>query len=326
MVLAILAACAWPLGAEAQAAPVTLCVVHGRPVPGLEPDALRAGLRIEVRKAGAAIAMMDAASVLACEDAPQPRAVLLVGITEDVRFMDPSGRVRVLDVAAVEPIDRAALVGRAVLGLLGAGAPEPAIPILEPGSLAALAKPVVGSLGQTPSPAIAEPAGARAYVTAGGRWSWQPRAGAHAGGVELEAGVTLFDERLSFGVLGSFEPARDVPGSQAGGRILSGEALLMVRGAQRAGPLLVRFGLGGGIEWRRLEAGTDPGREVRTSTPASIAGEVEVVVPAGDLVRVSAAFLVRGYPGGTSYTWASLQAYEAPAATIGLALRVGVVP
>jgi hypothetical protein len=62
-----------------------------------------------------------------------------------------------------------------------------------------------------------------------------------------------------------------------------------------------------------------------TGTVPLLEAEVEAVVAATAVLRVSVAGLFRGFLGGEGLSWQGRTVYDAPRVTVGLAIRVGVL-
>jgi len=173
-----------------------------------------------------------------------------------------------------------------------------------------------------------EPHAVRGVMMLGGRYDYQPGPSLHLGSVELAFSAAMLSERLEVGILAAYEPTRGIPGDavpDAG--VQSVPLSLFVRGGLLFSPVLVRLGVGVGIEWRRISF-TEPvpsGERSKSAVLPILDGELEAVVLLPRSLRLSAAFTVRGFLKGTKYEWQGLTVYEPPRYSVGAALRLGFV-
>ena len=103
---------------------------------------------------------------------------------------------------------------------------------------------------------------------------------------------------------------------------------LHLRGGGRVHPrVLLRGGLGVGVEWRRLQArGPDrPDALGRTGDVPLVELEAEATFAPTRVLRVGVAGLLRGFLAGEAVAWQGRDAYAPPRVGVGLVLRVGVV-
>jgi len=152
-------------------------------------------------------------------------------------------------------------------------------------------------------------------------------------GLDAEAlGLALRIEMRKAGMDGEvFETgaAGDCAGDCTVAIVLDGRGASLVAGGATV-PLdlvLLRAGLGAGVEWTRLEA-SPPARlsgRVRSVIVPAIEAEVEAVLLAGRWLRVSAAVFARAFPAWQAWDWDGRTVYETPRWSAGAALRVGAV-
>jgi len=298
----------------------TVCVVHLGAVPGLSPEAVRVAMTVEERKRAVEVRHVEARTPGDCgAGAGEPVVTLVVGGGSPLALIDASGAARTFDLSAVEPTERAQEAARRALAeLRGPGAGE-TVHLVEPGA-------------RFPSPPQAPPtvpaprsAGLRGYLSLAGMYSYALGPDLHAGGIEAEGGVAMFSERLAVGVAASWAPWRSGSAGGATWQATTGDVLAMLRGGLTAGAFLLRAGIGGGVEWRRVEVLPDTriGSTTGTDVAAVVAGEVEALACVGTVFRVGLGVGVRGFIGGTSYLWQGDTVWEAPRIAVIAALRLG---
>lgn len=315
----MLALAAAPSPARATDPTGTVCVVHHAAVPGLDQAALAQALRLEQRKASTHLTIAEASEADACTAAPPPLVVLVIRSAGDVRVLTAEPSPRPLDVSSVEPLDRSQVVARAVIAAHTApdGGQAPLLrgsDTLEHSRLLAV---------EETAPGPTEPRAVRALIEAGGSYTYQPADGLHVGSVELGAGVALFDERLVVLAVGGWQVERTVPGSATPATVEAATLLAIVRGGPRLGPVLLRFGAGGGWEWRRVAMIPATRFEVveHSSGAGALRAEVEVVWPATPWLGLALGIHGQWYLGGQPLSWLSETVYAAPTGAVGTALR-----
>ena len=305
-----------------EAAPRPLCVVRLAVVPGLAPEDLGPTLLLEQRKRGAA---WETVEVPDASDCPPTAGLILVLLPPAmVEFrpgagpLPPAGPgegIRV-DLSPVDPLDRAGEVARIVASNLGE--PRTPVPMVE-AEVASLA-PGAASL----------PTGAATragYFRLGGVWAWASGPDVHGAGVDIEAGASLFRERLEVGLRIGWEPPRNAATPAGTRRAQAVPIVAAIRGGVGLGRVRLLAGLAAGIEWRHfeLQPATRFGRMSRDSVAGMLEGSIEGALAAWGPLRVALAGIFRGYIGGPSFAWNGRSAWEAPAWSAGLALRVGAV-
>lgn len=320
LVAVAVAICAGPV--RAAVAPRLLCIVRLGEVPGLAPEDLGPALRLEQRKRGES---WESVEVVDPADCPVRTDVVLAlgppGIAEVRASRSPSpppgpqAGMR-MNLSGVDPLDRPAEVARIVAsGLVAPAAPTDLVE-------AEVAR--LSHLAGAPALAASGPAG---YVRLGGLWTWVSGPDVHAAGADFEAGASLFDERLEVGLRVGWEPPRSATTPAGSRRAQAVPVVAAVRGGLRLGRVRLLAGLAGGIEWRRmeLEPATRFGRLSQDSLAGLLEGSIEGVVAAWGPLRIAVAGVFRGYFGGPTLAWNGRTAWEAPAWSAGLALRLGAL-
>lgn len=296
----------------AATSPVPVCLPTSGSEDGLEAPTLAVSLAFEQRKWGLAIDPVDGA---ACPtDVPAVR--IRVGPGPFAR-VEAGGDAVDLDLSADDPADRSPEVSRVALALAATlFRDRPAI--VE----AALALPIrTAPLRSGPE---LRP---MAHIMAGGGYVVEPGPGVHAGGVEVEAGIALLNERLLFALRSGWQAPAAVGRAAVPATVQAVPLVLTVRGGFRVRPVLIRIGAGLGFRWCRVDASPRARLEGdgRTQTVPQVSGEIEVVGAPWRNLRVALAADVRGFIGGTSYTWSGRDVYPAPRWGVGLSVRVGAV-
>ena len=304
-------------GGQAWARPAAgeVCLVSTAAADGLEPSAVRAALLLEARKLGRAAHVVQARSAARCAD-----AALVVSLGPGARATVGDGAEdgRPFDLSETLPVERARSVARAALAALLARTRSES-----PEVLIDLSAPVTH-----PQPAApGHPSGVAGEATVGGGYARFFGTDTDHGFVDAELAVALFDGRLAFGVAGTWMPEVEVDGGEPVARLTGGELRLTVRGGLEWGPVLIRLGLGGGYQWRRLAVRS----AYRFDDAQASSGAAVVSVEAELVWRPSPPFSIhllvpgRVYLGGVSHRWKGRALQDAPRGAIGAALRLGVV-
>ena len=309
---------AWPAAARAQSS-ASLCVVTRSVVEGLDFDCVRSALALEWKKARLPLEqrVVAAPAAEACPPGSDgPSALLMITGAEAV-LLGPAGATLRQDLEPAVPVDRAQDLARRVVSLFSTeirrGHPV----------LVDLARDVPGPPAEHRKRDA--PAG---YITVGGRYGYQTSGGQHRFATDLEGGVSLYDERLQIGLRVGFEPDQEATRDPFRIRSLAVPMTAQLRGGGRVHPrILVRGALGAGFEWRQVSASVPDRPDARqiTGTVPLLEAEVEAVVAATSVLRVSVAGLLRGFLGGEGLSWQGRTVYDAPRVTVGLTIRVGVL-
>ena len=206
-------------------------------------EAYLAALRIETRKAGMGWTWSLAAPGEACD--PQQPRLIFTG-TELATLSVPGQPEQSIDLELVPGAERARSMAHTV-----AMATQPGV------STAPLVLMDDELTPVTPvTPAARE--GLGAWLRAGGVYHRQPALERGVGGLNLEAGVALLDQRLAFSMAGSMAYGGETASSTMGLRVgpTQDTALLaMARGGVALGTSRLRLGVGAG--WQRSALGTD---------------------------------------------------------------------
>ena len=311
------------LPADLAAAPsaATLCIVTRGAIPGLEPEALDAALALEQRKRNIVVARTEAGQPESCPPVPigQPRIVLVLGPGMDVVVIGPSGGSQPVAIRSLDRLDRARELARQAIGLVPGARDLGRMPLIE------------GPLPRLPQDvpvAARRPLVLRGYALAGGRYEYRSGNGTHAGGLDAELGLSILDGRFEVGARAGWLRAGGGSGATIPITLQAVPVELVARGGPRIDRVLLRLGATAGLEWRRLEVSNPPQRASaihRTEVVASLGGEVEVAVDLVAGLRLALAGTVRGFPGGTQYTWQGEPAYESPRYAAGASLRLVAV-
>lgn len=284
-----------------------LCLVFQNPVPGLEEGPLTDALGLAVRKKGTPFNRVVSTEPERCPGRGTTTGAVVVVAGDRVFFDGPDGTATPFDAGHLEPIDRSREVAHWIVSLFvsqlyGERVPMVDFPLVD-------GNRVIGIL------------------TVGGLYEYQPGPGLHLGAVELSGGVSLFDERLLVGIRIGYQPRVERTGVSATSRIQSLPVSLLVRGGWLFEPVLLRIGIGAGLEWRRFSysASATVGNGVRTSVLPTLEGELEALVRLPRSLRLSLAGLIRGFLGGQGFTLQGENLYEAPRYSVGAVLRFGFV-
>lgn len=286
--------------------PAPICVVRAGTPGGLEAQALADAVALEARKASAALTLVESATC-------GPGVMATIGPDARLVVRDRGGVERTLALGNVAPLDRAREAARTLVTL--ALTPPGQVPLLDPDT------PLVAPREAEPA---AEPPDVAFVLEAGPAWRNTLRAGGDLGAVEGLVGVALLGQRLLVGVEGGWEwPVTSTDGGVEA-TVSAGEVLGVVRGGAPVGPLVLRGGVAGGVQWRSIEASAPSRRDAAgtTSTAGVVAAEAELTWPIGP-IHVGVLASARLYVGGESYTWLGQTVWQAPDGAAGLALRVG---
>lgn len=296
---------------------VVLCVVFEQPAMGLESDPFNDALGLEQRKARLPFNRVVVTKPENCPGRSTTTGAVATVAGLKIHFDGPEGTVPPFDAGSLDPMDRAHEAARWIVLLFAAqlrGERGPvdsfifAEPDPEPSTLPGIRK-----------------AGVQAELAVGGLYEFQPGPALHLGTMEISGGVSLLEERLVVGLRLGYQPAVQIQGNQFPVLVQSIPLSLFVKGGWLVEPVLIRLGLGIGLDWRRfaLEAPQPVGDQVRSHLAATLAGELEAVVRLPESVRLSLAASVRGFLGGTAYQWEGQTVYESPRYSVGAVLRLG---
>lgn len=310
-----------PAGLAASPHAATLCIVKQGVLPGLEAEILDGALALEQRKRGIVVVRSDADRPGSCPPASagQSRVVLIVGSGGDVVLIGPSGGEQRLAIGSLEPMDRARELARQVIGRVPGPGERGPTPMVE-GPL----PPMMLAEAVRRPPAVV----VRGYAEAGGRYEYRFGNGAHVGGLDAELGVSILEGRFELGARAGWLRAAQVRGAGIPVSFQAVPVEVVARGGPRFGRVLLRLGVAAGFEWRQMRTTDLPGRSYparRTETVAAVGGEVEVAVDLVPGLRLAVAGMIRGFPGGTRYTWYDASVYDAPRVAAGASLRLVAV-
>lgn len=303
----------WSFPALAGAPRGSVCLVPRATADGLEATTVQAALTVEARKLGRTAHVFSVRSPDHCPAAPGNTVRVALGPGARAALEAGYDDTRHFDLSEVPPVDRARTVARAALAALETPREDEV-----PEALIDLGVPIV----PPPPPVPLNPGFA---VAVGGGYSYAVGPGTNLGVVDGEVAFTLFEGRLSLGLLGTYQPELQVLGGEPTARALSGELNAVVRGGFAVGPFLVRLGLGGGYQWRRVRVAStyrlDEGSA--SSGAATLVVEPELVWRFAS--RWTAHLVVPGrvYLGGVSHSWKGRVLNDAPRGAVGLTLRMG---
>jgi hypothetical protein len=301
----------------------SLCIVARSPADGLGFRDVLAALDLEWRKARLALPseVVQAPAAEACPVVANGPSALLLLTGTTAMLLGPGGVTLSLDLSAVSPADRGQDIARRIAGIFAVevrqGRPLLVDPTRAPAADAVSAGPV--------QPASAAPAG---YAWAAGRYAYQSGDDRHRFGTDLEGGVSLYGERLQAGVRVGFEPLQEAGRDPFPVRRTAVPVTLHLRGGGRVHPrVLLRGGLGIGVEWRRLEAQIPDRADAfrRSGVVPLVELEAEATFAPMRVLRVGVAGVLRGFLAGETFAWQGRDAYAPPRVGVGLVLRVGVV-
>ncbi len=292
-----------------------VCVARDVALEGFAGDGLAEAFALERRKAGGDVedgpTLVEVAARAACPE----KAVLVATLdAEGLRAGE-----REFLVQAIDPRDRPGEVARVLVAwALDAARDAAPDPLLDPRGRLAL--PVV------------VPRTWRVVLGAGTTWRNTFQAGSDRGAIEGELGLAWWDERFVVALEGGWEWPRETANAGVTTTTSAGALLLAVRGGGpigpggAAGPVILRAGVAGGLEWRQIQA--EVATRIRAGSARSTAGilaaELEGTVRVTDALRVGLLIEGRFYLGGESYNWLGERFWTAPDGALSVGLRVGV--
>jgi len=301
-----------------------LCIVRAAAIDGLESATLGPALDLEAMKAGLALAHREAESRDDCLPTTDDRLVLLVGEGPAVVVFGPSGTAWPVDLGGLEIPDRAQDVARRVVALFRRPGRESGLSLVMEGLPRWPAPPA-----PTPTAAWSAPGPRRVqgYVVLAGAWRYENAAGLHSGTAGLEAGASLYQERLQAGIGLAWQPARSMRRDPFDVRVDGVELFGRVRGGLALGPALLRAGVGVGAQWRRLRVKVPSRTDVLGATAwvPLAGGEVEAAFRVGSIFRIGLATIVTGCLSWTDYRYRGRDVYPGPRFAVDVALRLGAV-
>lgn len=311
-----------PPPARAQEA-ASLCIVARSPADGLGFRDVLAALELEWRKARLALQseVVQAPAAEACPVVANGPSALLLLTGTTAMLLGPGGVTLSLDLSAVSPADRGQDIARRIAGIFAVEVRQGRPLLVDPTRAPAADAAPNGGVRR----ASAAPAG---YAWVAGRYAYQSGDDRHRFGTDLEGGVSLYGERLLAGVRVGFEPSQEAGRDPFPVRRAAVPVTLHLRGGGRVHPrVLLRGGLGVGVEWRRLEARVPdrPDALVRTGVVPLVELEAEASFAPTRVLRLGVAGVLRGFLGGETLAWQARDAYAPPRVGVGLVLRVGVV-
>lgn len=311
-----------PVAARTQQA-ASLCIVARSPADGLGFQDVLAALALEWRKARLALhsEVVQAPAAEACPVSANGPSALLLLTGATAMLLGPGGVTLSLDLQSVPPADRSQDIARRIAGIFTVEVREGRPLLVDPSRSPMTGATPVHARGPTP----AAPAG---YLWVAGRYAYQAGHDRHRFGTDIEGGVSLFAERLQAGLRVGFEPAQEATRDPFPVRRMAVPVTLNVRGGGRIHPrVLLRGGLGVGIEWRRLGARLPDRLDTRWTTGIVplVEVEAEAVFAPTRILRVGIAGLLRGFLAGETLTWQGQDVFQPPRVGVGLMLRVGVV-
>lgn len=322
-----------PLYADSHRGAARVCVIVAPDVA--DPKALALTytqtLRIEARKSGRALEVRASEGAARCEEStvldgetsegwtPHVLAHLGHGLRE-ARLSSMAGEMSARPSESLLS-ERAATLAYETLQIVAsvesASTDAPA-PLAE-----------AGVERKTTGPSGRIPVGLGGAVFAGGRLGGEQESGSLVAGVELEAQLTMLDERLALGVIGAWEPARAIRTDDPRVDRSAGELGMVIRGGYGVDFWKVRGGLGGGVQWRTLRASANDGVEPGQSDLDDRTGfgqfDLEALFDVHAGIRVSALGWARVFSGGVDLRWAGESVYRSPRASYGGSVRMGYV-
>lgn len=308
--------------AIAHAQPPRVCLFQQSKSVDLEAEDVANALRLEVRKRSLDLDVRLAASELECgEPAEVPyRARVRVGDGARASLERAGAEDVVMDVEGIGRAERAAEVARQLLSrleiqLTASGATR----LVESDREFDLSVASGTELGSGSSRPTVE-------LTVGAAYHYETQTAENAGAIRSEVLVSWFDDRLGVGIAGEWAPLQASRRSEPAIDRTSGELLAMVRGGWSWGPWLLRLGVGGGYQWRTIEASSSLRISIadqHSGTPV-VTAEPEITYRGGDRWRIAVGVPMRAYFGGVSQTWLEQTVYDAPTGSVGLSLRAGV--
>jgi hypothetical protein len=319
--LLVVAVAAVPCEGRSAAAPGQVCVVAATEAAGLDARTVRAALLVESQKLARPVSVVVAESEQRCpESTPtEPRVVGIVGPEARATLIAPDASSTPLDLTPLAPIDRAVELARTALAMVDGARPSLGMALID------TTEPVLLSAAPVPAEPVA--LGLGGEIALGGGYRFDADAGHHAGIVEGEAALTLFERRLAIGVAGAWRPEQSAPG-EGGVRVAveGGELLGLVRGGGAVGPVLLRGAAGGGWQWRTVTARSEARFDAFEvdSGAGVLAFDAEAAWDVGQGFFVSATVPVRVYLGGTHVKWQGERVALAPTVSLGVSLRAGV--
>lgn len=292
-----------------------VCVARDMALEGFAGDGLAEAFALERRKADVDVedepTLVEVAARAACPE----KAVLVATLdAEGLRAGEREFLVR-----AIDPRDRPGEVARVLVAwALDAARDAAPDPLLDPHGRLAL--PVV------------VPRAWRVLLGAGATWRNTFQTESHRGAIEGTLGLAWWDERLLVALEGGWEWPREVTARGVTTTASAGALLLAVRGGGSigpggtAGPVILRAGLAGGVEWRQIlaEVATRIRAGSARSTAAIVAAQLEGTVRVTDALRVGLLVEGRFFLGGESYHWLGQGVWTAPGGALSVGLRVGV--
>ncbi len=332
---ALVALAAVATSAPTAGATTLVCLEIAGDVDGVTSEGLADAVALEARKASVAVRVVDASAEPLCLGAE--RVLIRVGPATMASIRRPGGASSGLDLADIDPLDRAASVAHLAVGEpqddVGEGAWDDApLELIDTGEDVVVppsADPAPTSLAASASPPLSAGDGDSALggsLTLEGGYGFQPDADAHRIGGSGELTVTFFRERLALGVAAGWYQGTPTLRNEVDAEESAAEMMVVARGGFWAGPVLLRLGLRAGWQWRWLEATT----ELRVTPLEATSGagvfdaDLEAAWAATDWLRIGLALRGRVFAGGADHVFAGELVAPAPEGELGAVIRMGV--